>query len=104
MSVSEIQSGWELADKAGDADLAQPLQESYPFPLSRCQRLFHIQNSGIGISIKFINWSRYVHLTRGGTLLGYGGSGLDFVEGRREYQVPRVLGSPDLPRSGKRVP
>lgn len=72
MSVSEIQSGWELADRAGDADLTQPLQESYLFPLSRCQQLFHIQNFGIGISIKFINWSRYVHLTQGGTLLGCG--------------------------------
>lgn len=68
-------------------------------PPPRCQQLFPTQNSGIGIFIKFISWSRYAGLAWLGAPLSHGGSGLDLVEGRRGQRVLRVLRSgPDLGR------
>lgn len=54
---SDIQSGWELADEAGNIDphTTTPKVSSLLSPPSRCLQLFPIQNSGSGISIKSIN-------------------------------------------------
>lgn len=78
-TVSQVQSG--------KSRLMRP--KSYLHSRSRFQQLFPTRNSGIGIFIKSINWSRYA----APAWEGPGASGLDWVEGKMGLSMLRDLGS-----------